>query len=212
MKASCQSLVSQFINVIGGFIDDYQELRKTAAKIFVDTIIPGKPGSEKELDKLIDQAIDLETKLLKSYGVAVGQGKGKIGPRYLIIPTKKVTGDLLTERTFAVAPSLFDKVTITIKKTGGKAGADIAACAKYANGAHFNEKRKSIDKGKDSQGDSVKFVFTDMAEKALTIHLVQTGFPTDTCDYYLTMEGEFDQKEMEKLAPKGATHGAVRAS
>lgn len=207
MKASCQSLTSQFVKVIGGFVNDYQELRETAASIMVDTIIPGSPGAEEDLNRLIDQAIDLETKLLTSYGVVVGQGKGKIGPRYLIIPTKKVTGDLLTERTFAVAPSPFDKVTITVKKTGGKAGADIAACAKYADGEHYDEKSKSIPKGKDSKGDTVKFVFTNMAEKVLTIHLVQTGFPTDTCNYCISMEGEFDHKEMENLASqrKGTT-------
>lgn len=105
----------------------------------------------------------------------MGQGKGKIGARHQIIPTKKVTGKLLTERTFFVAPSPFDKVVVTIKKTGGKAGADIAVCAKYPNGSIFNEKRKSIDKGEESKGDSSRFVFTDMAQKITTIHLVQTG-------------------------------------
>lgn len=211
MKASCQSLTSQFVKVIGNFIHDYQEFRKTAAKVFVEDIIPGKAGAESALRNLIDQAIDLQTKLLNSYGVVAGQGKGKIGPRYQIIPTKKVTGDLLIERTFVCTPSLFDKVIVTVKKTGGKAGADIAVCAKYSNGSIFNEKRKSIDKGKDTQGTSARFVLADMAEKVLTIHLVQTGFPTDTCDYDLTIEGEFNENEMESTGAAKKGHGAVRA-
>jgi len=211
MKASCQSLTSQFLKVIGDFTDDYQELRKTAAKTFLNVILPNKAGSEKELEKLVEQAMDLQTKLLKSYGVMVGEGKGKIGPRHQIIPTKKVTGDLLTERTYLCPPSIFSKVTVIIKKTGGKAGADIAVCAKYPNGSIFNEKRKSLDKGKDEKGDVAKFILTDMADKALTIHLVKTGFPTNTCDYSLSIEGEFEKEEMEKLVKKTAGSAAVRA-
>lgn len=210
MKASCQSLASELIKLAGNFLNEYQEFRKNVAKIIIETVIPGKSGAESALSALIDQAIDLQTKFYKSYGVAVGQGKGKIGARHQIIPTKKVTGKLLTERTFLVAPSPFDKVVVTIKKTGGKAGADIAVCAKYPNGSIYNEKRKSIDKGEDSKGDSARFVFTDMAEKITTIHLVQTGFVTNTCEYSLSIEGEFDTEEMEKIhaAPRGV--GAVR--
>src|SRR5690606_11833983 len=120
MKASCQSLTSQLIKLAGNFLNEYQEFRKKAAKIVVETVIPGQSGAESALTGLIDEAIDLQTKFFKSYGVVVGQGKGKIGARHQIIPTKKVTGSVLTERTFIVAPSPFDKVTVTIKKTGGK--------------------------------------------------------------------------------------------
>ncbi|WP_128544545.1 hypothetical protein [Larkinella soli] len=201
MKASCQSLTSGLVEVFSKFVDDYQEFRKEAAKVFVTTILPGSSGAEKALDNLIDQAIDLQTSLLKSYGVVVGEGKGKIGPRHQIIPTKRVTGVLKLERTFVVVSSPFDKVTVTIKKTGGKAGADIAVCAKYSNGSIFNEKRKSIEKGEDTIGESVKFVFTDMADKALTIHLVQTGLVTNVCDYDLSIDGAFDEQEMRALYP-----------
>lgn len=199
---SCQSLTSGIIKVAGEFLDDYQELRKDASHVFVSTIIPGKPDSQTALNKLIDDAIDLETKFFKSYGVIVGEGKGAIGPRHQLIPTKKVTGDLLTERTFILAPSPFDKVTIKIKKTGGKAGADIAVCAKYQNGSIFNEKRKSIVKGEDSSGKEVEFVLTDMANKFTTIHLVQTGFVGNTCDYYVTIEGEYSESEMKAIDSK----------
>lgn len=195
MKPSCQSLTSQLVNVIGNYLDDYQEFRKKAAKAILATA-PGSPDVNKALSGLVDEAVDLQTRLFKSYGVVVGQGKGKVGARHLIIPTKKVTGDLKIERTFIVAPSVFDKVIVTIKKTGGKGGADIAVCAKYPNGSHFNEKRKSLDKGKDAKGDSKRFVFADMVEKTLTIHLVKTGFPTDTCDYTVSLEGEFNEEDL----------------
>jgi hypothetical protein len=199
MKASCQSVTSGLLKVAGDFLDKYQELRKEAAKIFVDTIIPGKSGSEKELDKLIDLAIDLQTDLFKAYGVVAGEGDGKIGPRHIIIPTKKVTGNLkLTERTFIVAPSIFDNVTVIIKKTDGKAGADIACCAKYITGEIYDEKRRNFDKGKESIGNSREFRFTGMVDKLLTIHLVHEGFPTDSFEYNVTVEGAFDESAIEK--------------
>jgi|AntRauTorcE11897_2_1112592.scaffolds.fasta_scaffold02305_4 hypothetical protein len=204
-KVNCSGITSGFIKVAGDFVDDYQEFRKEAAKIIVDIVIPDLAGSKEALDKLIDSAIDLQTKLFKSYGVAVGEGKGKIGPRCLIIPTKKVTGSLKTEREFHFALCPFDKVTVTIKKTDGKGGADIAACVKYPSGEHFNEKRKSISKGKDSKGESVKFVFADMAEKVLTLRLVQTGFVTDVCHYSVSAEGEFNNDAMRILNKNSAS-------
>lgn len=217
-KVNCSGIASGLVKVIGSFVDDYQEFRKDAAKVIVDVVIPDFAGSEEALDDLIDKAIDLQTKLFKSYGVAAGEGKGKIGPRYLIIPTKKVTGSLKVEREFHFALCPFDKVTVTIKKTDGKAGADIAACVKYPNGEHFNEKRKSIPKGKDSKDEYVKFVFTDMAEKVLTLRLVQTGFVTDVCHYSVSAEGEFDNDTMRILKKNSAstsratTQRAVRPS
>jgi hypothetical protein len=209
MSASCQSLTSELINVAGKFLEKYQDFRKEAAKVFVDTIIPGKGDASKSLDNLIDQAIDLQTDFLKAYGVVAGEGKGAIGPRHQIIPTKKTTGNVITERMFICAKSPFDKVTVVIKKTGGKAGADICVCAKYPNGSIFNEKRKSIEKGDSSKGDSVQFVFDDMFDKILTIHVVQEGFVTNSMDYDLSLEGEFNEKEMEtvdKSSSKAGVH------
>jgi hypothetical protein len=211
MGASCQSVTSQLVKVAGDFLNEYQEFRKTASKVFVDTIIPGKTGSEKELDKLIDQAFDLQTNLLNSYSKLTGEGAGKIGARTLIIPTKKVTGDLVIERTFEVVPSPFDTVVITIEKTDGKAGADIAACAKYTNGSHYDKKERVLDKGKDAIGQTRKITFENMAEKLITIHLVKNGFPTDTCNYSISIEGIFDKEEMQKAGGVKTAHGAVKA-
>lgn len=201
--ASCQSLTSQLIKVGGDYLDKYQEFRKEAAKVFVAYIIPKKSGAEKELEKLIDAAFDLQTDLLKTYGKLTNGGSGAIGARDICIPTKNVEGTLIaTERTFFVALSAFDKVTVTIRKTDGKAGADIAVCAKYATGEQFNKKEKSIEKGKDTIGNEVKFVFTDMVEKFTSIHLVHKGFPTDKFAYTVKVEGEFNAEAMEEVAKK----------
>ncbi len=208
MSASCQSITSQLIKVTGDFVKKYQDFRKSAAKVFVNTIIPGNSGSQTELNKLIDQAFDLQTDLLGTYNKLAGGGGGKIGARNLQIPTKKVTGDLVIERTFIIAPSPFDKVTVIVKKTGGKGGADIAACAKHPNGDLYDKKEKSLDKGKDAKGDTATFVFTGMASKPMTLHLVKTGFPTDTCDYTVALEGAFDENEMKKLGAGTVKHGS----
>lgn len=215
-KINCSGIASGLVKVIGNFVEDYQEFRKDAADVFVSTIIPGKPDAEKKLNKLIDDAIDLQTKLFKAYGVAAGESKGKIGPRHLTIPTKKVTGSLKVEREFVTAMCPFDKVTVTIKKTDGKAGADIAACVKYANGDYFDKKDRSIAKGKDSKGVTKTIKFEDMADKVLTIRLKQTGFVTDVCHYSVAIEGEFNEKTLKSLndssVQKGkVVSGAVRA-
>lgn len=201
--ASCQSLTSQLIKVSGDFLQRYQDFRRDAAKVYVDSIIPGKSDSEKQLDKLIDDAFQLQTDLLNTYGKLTGEGSGKIGARDLLIPTKKVTGSLvLTERTFFIAPSPFDRVIVTIRKTDGKAGADICVCAKYTTGEQFNKKEKSIEKGKETEGDEARFVLADMAEKITSIHLVHKGFPTDKFEYTVEVEGEFSKEKMEELANK----------
>lgn len=207
--ASCQSVTSKLVNVAGDFLERYQEFRKDAAKVFVDKIIPDFVGSEKELYKLIDSAIDLQTDLLKTYGKITNDSSWEIGARELLIPTKKAVGTLYaTERTFTVAPSPFDKVTVTIKKTDGKAGAEIAVCAKYPTGEQFNKKEREIDNGKDTIGKEVKFVLTDMAEKFTTIHLVHKGFPTDKFAYTVELEGEFSEEAMKELDKKNRKRAA----
>lgn len=201
--ASCQSLTSQLIKVSGDFLHRYQDFRRDAAKIYVDYIIPGKSDAEKQLDKLIDDAFQLQADLLNSYGKLTGEGSGKIGARDLLIPTKKVTGTLIaTERTFFIAPSPYDKVIVTIKKTDGKAGADICVCAKYTTGEQFNKKEKSIEKGKETEGEEARFVLANMEEKITSIHIVHKGFPTDKFAYTVEVEGEFSKEAMEELAGK----------
>ncbi len=201
--ASCQSLTSQLIKVSGDFLKKYQDFRRDAAKVYVDTIIPGKSDSEKALDKLIDDAFELQNDLLNAYGKLTGEGSGKIGARDLLIPTKKAEGTLLaTERTFYIAPSPYDKVIVTIKKTDGKGGADICVCAKYTSGEQFNKKEKTIETGEETTGDEARFVLADMAEKITSIHLVHKGFPTNKFAYTVKVEGEFSKEAMEELDKK----------
>jgi len=189
--------------VSGDFLNKYQDFRRDAAKVYVDTIIPGKSDSEKALDKLIDDAFELQKDVLNAYGNLTGEGSGKIGARDLLIPTKKVTGKLVGfERTFFIAPSPYDKVIVTIKKTDGKAGADICVCGKYTTGEQFNKKEKSIEKGKDTIGDEARFVLANMEEKLTSIHIVHTGFVTDAFEYTVEVEGEFNKAAMEELDEK----------
>ena len=207
--ASCQSLTSQLIKVSGDFLNNYQDFRRDAAKVYVDTIIPGKPDSEKALDKLIDDAFELQNDLLNAYGKLTGEGSGKIGARDLLIPTKKVEGTLvLTERTFFIAPSPYDKVIVTIKKTDGKGGADICVCAKYTSGEQFNKKEKTIETGEETTGDEARFVLADMAEKITSIHLVHKGFATNKFAYTVKVEGEFSKEAMEELDKKNQAVGS----
>ena len=200
--ASCQSLTSQLIKVSGDFLNKYQDFRRDAAKVFVDTIIPGDSSSEKELDKLVDAAFELQKDVLNAYGKLTGEGSGKIGARDLLIPTKKITGTNYTERTFFVAPSPFDTVIVTIRKTDGKAGADICVCAKYTSGEQFNKKEKSIEKGNETNGDEARFVLANMEEKLTSIHIVHKGFPTDKFEYTVEVEGEFSKAAMQELDKK----------
>lgn len=206
MGASCQSLTSQLIKVSGDFLKKYQDFRTKAAQVYVSTIIPGKGDTQKALNGLIEDAFSLQNDLLNAYGKLTGEGSGKIGARDLLIPTKKVTGSLIaTERTFIIAPSPFDKVIVTIKKTDGKAGADICACAKHGTGEYFDKKERAIDKGKETIGRDVTMVLENMVDKITTLHLVHTGFPTDKFEYTVSVEGEFSASAMQSLMKKAAS-------
>jgi hypothetical protein len=96
-------------------------------------------------------------------------------------------------------------VIVTIRKTDGKAGADICVCAKYASGEQFNKKEKSIEKENDTDGDEARFVLANMEEKLTSIHLVHKGFPTDKFEYTVEVEGEFSKAAMEELDNKNRT-------
>ncbi len=198
---SCQSAFSGLQNVFNNMVEDYIDFRKTAAKAFVEIIIPGKGGANTELKNLVDEMAQLQINAYQAQGIVAGQGRGKVGPRYLIAPTKKVTGELVpggTERTFIISNNAYDKLYVTVTKTGGKAGAKIAVCTKYNNGSHHNEKRKEIPKGKDSEGESRRLVFFDMGgDKYTSIHIVKTGLITDKFEYYVTVEGEFNEDKMK---------------
>ena len=198
MKPSDQRLTFQLVQTVKSFAQEYRAFRKEAARVITDTVIPS--DSDDALNSVVERAIDLQTRLFESYGVKAGEEKGKFGVRYLMIPTQRVTGNLLTERTFILAPSPFDKVTIVVKKTDGKAGADITACARYLqNNTRYDEKYKSFAIGEDSTEDSVMFVFTGAADKVITLHLLQTGRVINRFEYAITIEGELDHAAMRAI-------------
>jgi len=73
---------------------------------------------------------------------------------------------------------------------------------KHMSGRSHIFKEKSIEKGKDTDGDEARFVLTDMQEKLTSIHLVHKGFPTDKFEYTVEVEGEFSKEAMEELDKK----------
>ena len=173
-----------------------------AAKVFVDVIIPGKQGSNKAMNDLIDDATNMQIDLYKSYGVIAGQSNATIGAVDLIVPLKKWTGDLYTERTFQIMQSPYDKIVITIKKTDGKRGVEFTACAKYSNGSPYDTKSGKIENGNETAGQVRTITFQrNMLDKNISLHLVAHGaLPTDKCEYTLTVEGFFDENEMKEIA------------
>jgi hypothetical protein len=201
---SCQSLFSGAEKIFNNLVQDYIEFRMEAAQVFVDFIIPGKPGAEAELDKLFNKATKLQTDLYRSYGIITGESNATIGAINLVIPVKKWTGTCYTERTFLILNSPYDKVVIKVKKTDGKRGLKMAACAKYSNGSLYDKIEREIDNGKETAGQERTFTFgKDMLNKNITLHLVASGaLPTDKCGYTLSVETFFDENEMKDIAKK----------
>lgn len=187
MKNKCQSVSSKFLEVAGNFFNKYQEFRKDVAKV----ILGNGP-----LGKLAEKAIDLQTDLIEAYNKVADDGPMKIGFRAAAIPSVN-KGDLLLERTFVLAP-IHDTITCILKKTGGKGGVDVTSCLKTIKDGVIQSIERSIDKGKDTDGKSVKWTFENAANKIIVVHLKKTGFPTNTCDYTLELEGEYDKELLKK--------------
>jgi hypothetical protein len=201
---TCQSLFANAEKIFNGLAQDYIAFRMEAAEAFVNYIIPQKPKADQKLDELFDKATKLQLDLYKSFGVMTGESNQTVGAVKLIIPLKKWTGTLFTERTFTILQSPFDKVVIKVKKTDGKRGVKFRACAKYANGSPFDDKAREIDNGNETAGVEKMITFEkDMMDKNITLHLVAFGnLPTDKCEYVLTIEGYFDEEEMKKIDEK----------
>ncbi|MEM7655744.1 MAG: hypothetical protein AAF399_06405 [Bacteroidota bacterium] len=181
-------------------VPDYFEFREEVAKTFVEVIIPGTAGAETSLKQTVEAATKLQVKAYQSYGIIAGEGDSKIGPRHLVIPTEQATGKLGIERTFEISNSPYDEVHITVRKTGGKGGVNLAACVTYPNGSSYTEKRTSIAHSGSSIGDEVKLSFSNMEnDKIITLHLVKTGLPPDQVEYSVTVEGAFNAAKLADL-------------
>jgi hypothetical protein len=198
---TCQSLFANAEKIFNGLVQDYISFRMEAAEAFVNFIIPDKPKADQKLDELFDKATKLQIDLYKSFGVMTGESNQTIGAVNLIVPLKKWTGTLYTERTFVILQSPFDKVVIKVKKTDGKRGVKMKACAKYSNGSPYDDKSREIDNGNETAGVERTITFEkNMMDKTITLHLVAFGnLPTDKCEYLLTIEGHFDEEEMKKI-------------
>lgn len=199
---SCQSLFSKAESIFNDLAKDYIEFRMEAAQVFAEYILPGTSKKNSKMDELFDKATDLQIKLYRSYGIIAGQSSASIGGVELIIPVKKWEGACYTERTFTILSSPYDKVVIKVKKTDGKRGLKMKACAKHSNGSVMDWKEREIESGKETAGVERTITFEkDMLNKNITLHLVASGaLPTDKCEYTLEVEGFFDEKEMEKIA------------
>lgn len=211
-QPSCQSLFSNIVKAADGVIQKVSQLEQSAANALGPYIVTATTGippqftnttaAKNAISNMANDAIGVQNEILGLIGAVSGDGKGHVGPRYLYIPTKQVTGELIaTERTFIITPSSYNKVTVTIKKRDGKAGAGVAICAKWADGREYNTKdQKYFAEGENSIGTEQKWVFTNMKDKFLTIHLVHTGGVLNYFDYELSIEGEWDATALYALS------------
>jgi hypothetical protein len=210
-QPSCQSIFSGAANIFDNVAREYIKFRMEAAQVFIDVILPGKQGASSALDDLIESATKMQIDLYNAYGIISGQSNATVGAVNLIVPLKTWNGDLYTERTFQILNSPYDKVVIKITKTGGRRGVKFTACAKYSNGSPYDRKSGEIDNGNETDGQTRTLTFDrNMLDKNISLHLVAHGaLPTDKCDYKLSVEGFFDDAEMNKIAkennlkPKG---------
>lgn len=101
-------------------------------------------------------------------------------------------------RTFILAPGLYDKTYITIKKTSGKAGANFTACVKNADGNTEKSKSNSIDKGESTIGNEKEFTFWFTGDKWITLNVVKTdGF--NDFGYSIVIRGEYNEDRLKEL-------------
>jgi hypothetical protein len=211
-QPSCQSLFSNIVKAADGVIQKVSQLEQSAADalgpyiVTAATGIPPQftntPAAKNAISNMANAAIGVQNEILGLIGAVSGDGKGHVGPRYLYIPTKQVTGELIaTERTFIITPSSYNKVTVTIKKRDGKAGAGVAVCAKWADGREYNTKdQKYFAEGENSIGTEQKWVFANMKDKFITIHLVHTGGLLNYFDYELSIEGEWEASALYAIS------------
>lgn len=197
---SCQKVMTGLVRVFEERIPDYLSFRQEIAQSFVTIILPGKSGAELRLREITAASTRLQLQAYESYGIIAGEGDGKIGPRHLLIPTEQATGALGTERTFEVPNSPYDLVHLTIRKTGGKGGLALVACAKSMDDVVHQQSRESIQPGNPTIGTSIECHFSQMAtNKFLTLHLVKTGPPTEQISYEVRVWGEFQPAQLRAL-------------
>lgn len=199
---SCTSLFSRIADAFNSLVPTVIELRTEAAELVAGTIIP-----DADLEEITEKIKKAQIDAYKAIGEVVGD-KNTPGAVNLTVPYDKYLGSSFAERTFHISNSSFDHVTVEITKTGGKNGADIAVCKYDTDGNYKKSIRKSIAKGKDTEGQKRVFEFKGMKnEKYLTVHIVNVGFATDKFDYKLKVKGSFNT---EKLAEEKPTKPSIK--
>ena len=187
----CESTFSKVLSAGTDIFYAYQDMRKEVANVLLGD----------GLGEVADIAIDFQTQFYETIGKVPGNGEGSVGPRYLTVPCKNITGRLqgegvITARTFITVPTGYDKLFVTIKKTDGRAGADITVCVKDDNGLTANSKNKSIDNGKSTIGTERKFTFFGTEDKYLSIFIDKTTGLNDFA-YTVKIEGEMNTSKLE---------------
>lgn len=187
----CQSPFASLMNAFNGLKNAYQDMRKEAANIIL-----GDGAGD-----IVQLSNDFQNAVFDAAGVVTGNGPGSVGPRYLLIPSRNITGRLegegvLTTRTFITAPSGYDKTYVTIEKTDGRAGCDITVCVKDPSGITVNSKQKAIGQSNSTIGNKASFTFFGTEEKYLSIYLNKTNGLNDFA-YKVTITGEMNGDKLQ---------------
>jgi len=187
----CESIFSKVLSAGTDIFYAYQDMRKEVANVLLGD----------GLGDVAEIAIDFQTQFYETIGEVPGNGEGSVGPRYLTVPCKNITGRLqgegvITARTFITVPTGYDKLYVTIKKTDGRAGANITVCVKDDNGLTANSKEKSIENGNNTIGVEKKFTFFGTEDKYLSIFIDKTTGLNDFA-YTVKIEGEMNPDKLE---------------
>ena len=190
----CVSPFSSLLGVGEKLVEAYNDARTAVASAFFGKGVGAAAEKSFEFQELaysevknllnigpIDMHYDMYSRAAFT-GKLEGEGGGVVGGN----------------RTFILAPGLYDRTYITIKKTSGKAGANFTACVKNADGNTEKSKSNSIDKGESTIGNEKEFTFWFTGDKWITLNIVKTdGF--NDFGYSIVIRGEYNEDRLKEL-------------
>ncbi len=201
---TCQSAFSTIAGIFDDSVDDIIDFEKEVAEFILESKTGGASDAV-DAEEVLDAAADLQKELWKNIKDNWGTACGSVGPIYLQVPTKKLDcNGLYTERTIRIIGAPYDKVKITVKKTGGRRGINMKACSFYTDsGSVYDTKTRSIDTGKSSSGETRTFTFYNQSDKYISLHLVASGaIVTNKAEYEVKVEGFIDEETIEEIDEK----------
>ncbi len=136
------------------------------------------------------------------------QSWATIGPRALEANDAEA-GTLVKDRLFVTAPLLYDELTVTIKKTGGKARTDVTICttdAETGNKSHVVNHRFAQGKGLDTWTYKVRKTYG----KSVSVYL-RKRVGTNTFKYRIISDGKINMRKYAKTKKTSAVKKGVRA-